>query len=60
MHPSSAAIDDFSYGDLYNLSAENFYLADSLIAQIAIGVLGQRSSLKSAQGLLRRKFECGV
>ncbi|HEX2899293.1 MAG TPA: RHS repeat-associated core domain-containing protein, partial [Bacteroidia bacterium] len=44
VHQSGAAIDVFSYGDFYGLSAENPYLADSLIDS-----LGQRSSLKSVQ-----------
>ncbi len=35
------------------VSAGNRYLADSLIAAIAIGVLGQRRSLKNVQVLLR-------
>ncbi len=44
VHQSGAAIDDFSYGNFYGLSAENPYIADSLIDS-----LGQRSSLKSVQ-----------
>ncbi len=67
VHRSGAGIDVFSYGGFFVLasakgvvSAGNPYLADSLIAPIAIGALGQRSSLKSAQVLLRRKCECGV
>jgi RHS repeat-associated protein len=44
VHQSGAPIDEFSYGNFYNLSAENPYLGDSLIDS-----LGQRSSLKSVQ-----------
>jgi hypothetical protein len=41
---SDAEIDAFSYGDFYGLSAENAYLADTLIDS-----LSRRSSLKSVQ-----------
>jgi RHS repeat-associated protein len=43
-HASGVTIDAFAYGDFYGLSAENAYIADTLLDS-----LGQRSSLKSVQ-----------
>jgi hypothetical protein len=42
-------MDACPYGDFYGHSGENAYLADGLIAPIAIGALSRRSSLKSVQ-----------
>ncbi len=55
VHQIGAAIDVFSYGDFYNLSAGNAYLGDRLIDWF-----GQGCSLKAVQVLLRRKCACGV
>ena len=51
-------VDRVVYGDFHALVAENGYLSDALLAPIAIGALGQRSSLTSTPrrifNLLRR------